>query len=389
MEKDPKEKVREFLHKNEELEDLKSLLSEFNIFEALGVVKKEVRHSNFLAWLLDPKETHGLDDYFLIKFLKEVCYSMEDDEEVTIVELDTWDFDRLEVKREEFNIDILIVDDENEFVCAIENKVKSSEHGNQLSRYKETLDREFPEYNKFLVYLTAEGEKPSDEDWTSVSHSDIHPLVGRLLETKGNVLSEEIKVFIRHYKKVLERHIMEESELKELCEKIYRKHGKAIDIIEEYKPDKRQEIYKFLKNYIEQKDEWKSVTSTKTRIRFIPENLDGIIKRKGEGWLDESKRILVFQFVNGKDSLLFRLSLGPGENKYRKKLFSIAESDHKFKKNPYLGDRFSTLFQKELLNKEDRESLSISEIKEKLREEIEESLGNKVRNLVSTFEEEL
>ncbi len=41
-----------FLLDNPELGQLEALLDEFNIFEAIGAVRQEVRHSDFLAFLL-------------------------------------------------------------------------------------------------------------------------------------------------------------------------------------------------------------------------------------------------------------------------------------------------------------------------------------------------
>ncbi len=45
--------------------DLEARVGKLNIFDALGVVHQEIRHSNFLAWLLDPAESHGLGGLFL------------------------------------------------------------------------------------------------------------------------------------------------------------------------------------------------------------------------------------------------------------------------------------------------------------------------------------
>ena len=39
--------------------------SRFNLFEAVNIVRQEIRHSNFLAFLLNPAESHGLGDKFL------------------------------------------------------------------------------------------------------------------------------------------------------------------------------------------------------------------------------------------------------------------------------------------------------------------------------------
>ena len=55
-----------FLIENPDLERLELLLSEFNLFEAVGVVRQELRHSDFLGFLLDPRQSHGLGDVYLL-----------------------------------------------------------------------------------------------------------------------------------------------------------------------------------------------------------------------------------------------------------------------------------------------------------------------------------
>src|SRR6516225_1413907 len=41
-----------------------------NIFEAAGMHRQEIRHSNFLAFLLNPQGTHGLGDAFLKRVIQ-------------------------------------------------------------------------------------------------------------------------------------------------------------------------------------------------------------------------------------------------------------------------------------------------------------------------------
>jgi len=40
---------------NSELEELNAKLAEFNIFNVLNITQNEIRHSNTLAWLLNPR----------------------------------------------------------------------------------------------------------------------------------------------------------------------------------------------------------------------------------------------------------------------------------------------------------------------------------------------
>ena len=57
--------LERFVVENEELLLLEERIGRFNLFDALGIVRIEIRHSNFLAWLLDPNESHGQGSMFL------------------------------------------------------------------------------------------------------------------------------------------------------------------------------------------------------------------------------------------------------------------------------------------------------------------------------------
>ena len=61
-----------FLLEDEKLEKINKSVSRFNPFRVLKLEHYEIRHSNFLAWLLNPQESHDLDDVFLKKFLEKI-----------------------------------------------------------------------------------------------------------------------------------------------------------------------------------------------------------------------------------------------------------------------------------------------------------------------------
>ena len=74
-----RESLEDFLIDNRELEALEQRLRGFNIFEAIGHVKAEERHSDFLAFLLDPLAPHGLGDDFITRFLQKALKSLPAD----------------------------------------------------------------------------------------------------------------------------------------------------------------------------------------------------------------------------------------------------------------------------------------------------------------------
>ena len=139
------------LLKDEDFDKLDLGLKNPNIFQILRITNNEIRHSNFLSWLLDPNQSHKLGDIFLKRFLREV-FSSEKFGEIDQSDVEGLDLTKVEIQREWKNIDILIK--LNDVVVCIENKVLSKEHSNQLMRYREIIESQFPNHKKTYVFLT-------------------------------------------------------------------------------------------------------------------------------------------------------------------------------------------------------------------------------------------
>lgn len=58
------------LENNLSFQQLNQQINSFNALKVLKLENHEIRHSNVLAWLLDPKENHGLRDVFIRKMLE-------------------------------------------------------------------------------------------------------------------------------------------------------------------------------------------------------------------------------------------------------------------------------------------------------------------------------
>ena len=148
------------LLKNPSFDQLSIETEKPNIFRALGVSNYEIRHSNFLAWLLDPHENHGLGDLILKKFLQDILIN-EKAKDISIVSVAKLDNSKVEVRREWKNIDILVITET--FIVCIENKMWASESKGQLAKYAKTVRAEFPNHKHCFVFLTPnlqESSKP-------------------------------------------------------------------------------------------------------------------------------------------------------------------------------------------------------------------------------------
>ena len=52
------------------LDQLSEWTKKFNLFNVLKISRAEIRHSNVLAWMLNPNENHGFGDSILRGFIQ-------------------------------------------------------------------------------------------------------------------------------------------------------------------------------------------------------------------------------------------------------------------------------------------------------------------------------
>ncbi|MBQ3860465.1 MAG: PD-(D/E)XK nuclease family protein, partial [Clostridia bacterium] len=237
--KEKMEALKAFLLDISCLDPLSEWTNRFNLFDVLKISHYEIRHSNFLAWLLNPKETHGLGSIFLEEFIKHTLDGLENKEDIFRVLL--MDLQSFTVFREWHNIDILAVSENEKAVICIENKYGSKEHGNQLHKYYETVLGSFPKYKKIFVFLSPDGmESSNPEHWYSISYEDILSILQSV--TTRTVMRPEVEMLINQYKESVGRDIMQDEKLEKICREIYAKHQRALDLLFENRPDKMSEI---------------------------------------------------------------------------------------------------------------------------------------------------
>ena len=263
----------------------------FNVFDVLKIARTEIRHSNVLAWLLDPRENHGLGHAVLSKLNSYlVKYNIASEDPISLL---TMKYSDVLVYREWMNIDILIESKEAGYVLCIENKIDTQDHSEQLNRYFEIVRKKYKDYKqKIYLYLTPEGLEPLEDKydaWCSFDYETIVNIIEQAL--KKSSAKEEIEKFITSYCEILRREIMNNNYIVELCQKIYREHKVALDLIYENRPDRLQNVSEFFKKWCEKKNKeednfcWEKQDkekSSKSNVRFRTHILDEAIP-KGTG----------------------------------------------------------------------------------------------------------
>ncbi|MCY6492302.1 PDDEXK-like family protein [Leptolyngbya sp. GGD] len=313
LEQEQRAILEKFIIDNPDLEALEAKISQFNIFEAVGMVRQEIKHSNFIQFLLNPSEKHRLGDLFLKKLLIAI---LTDAEEAHIDSLDIAgsDFSDAEIRREWKNIDLLIYSPTNSFVCVIENKVDAVERPHQLRTYEDVVDKEFRDCKKMFVFLTKEGSPASRPRWISFDYGTIAEIIETVCNERRSCLTDEIYIAIRHYVDLVRRHIMSESDIAELCRKIYKQHRQAIDLIYEHRPDMRSDVEDYIKQLIQEFSQAENIdldSVDKRYIRFAPKEWDGMAFQKTCPDWTGSDRIFLFEFWNEPQNLCLHLVIGP------------------------------------------------------------------------------
>lgn len=145
-------------------------------WEILGLSRKEVVHSKFLAWLLDPTESHQVRDQNLRNLLQAVLWILEKTgqprpawlslELETALICDNYTLANVRVTTEKSitnqkRIDLWITFDISigdakpmPMQIVIENKVASSEHGDQTTFYRDWAEKQESHGEPICLYLT-------------------------------------------------------------------------------------------------------------------------------------------------------------------------------------------------------------------------------------------
>lgn len=208
----------------------------FNMFEAAGMVRQEIRHSNVLSFLINPSQPHGLNDGLLRRLIHVASQGKKHKDSPKQLDLALADFSDIKIRREEMHLDILAYSPKNQLVVVLENKVDASEGFDQLSTYREKIqkDARFDGWKKLFVYLTIDGEEPSDSDWwVPLSYNQVLTMVNEAMAQSSELMSDDARMFVKHYIDLIGRVIVSEidADLKEACMALYEKHEKIINII--------------------------------------------------------------------------------------------------------------------------------------------------------------
>ena len=172
---------------------------EFNAFDVLRYAEYEIRHSNVMAWLLDPGETHGIGRGFLEWFLR--LARLPGKLPGNIVGGDGGQTVRVERELYYVDVTIFLESDHGRHIVAIENKPgwAAREHYDQIRDHEERLRPRYPGHEIHSVLLSTSREGIDGED--KIAHVSWRDLGARIskMHSKGAFGQRDVAAFMRQY----------------------------------------------------------------------------------------------------------------------------------------------------------------------------------------------
>jgi hypothetical protein len=210
-------------------------LGELNLFKLLNLAKTELKHSHFIAWLLNPRAEHGWGTAFaefLFKLLAERGLKPPRGEMPN-----SWE--DVVVYREREHVDVLVVSERHRVALVIENKIGAAESADQLDDYNRFLERHYQGDWLVRVFLDFKGRTATHPDFLSLSYADLLPFFAerlRVLATPRLEPSAKARLLVQHYLQLLENklwlrvktRIELPGELQAACKRLADRAGNAI-----------------------------------------------------------------------------------------------------------------------------------------------------------------
>lgn len=392
------EEALEALMLDGDLERLEDQLAEFNLFDVLDISHRELQHSWVIAWLLDPRGSHGLGDYFLRLFLSQAAKEARRRgiPAPTPFDVDGWALSDIEVARERHRIDILVVGEADGFVCLIENKIFSKEWAGQLRSYLETVEQEYARLTPFPVFLTPGGAPPMKEadraHYTPFDYEKVAALLERTIATRGAAIGPSVGSFLDQYIRTLRRRVLDTHDsIDKLALRLYNNHRKAIDLIINAKPSPSDEGRETFEQAVETcAPELRPDFHARGFWRFYASALEDAPElMEGKGWT-ESGRMLLFEFKRPPDVQLY-VYIGPGPSSTRERLYNCLSLLAKTKRGHFHANKrrdFSRVYQRPVLSEVDYAPFDPEAAKPKIEQAVREFYERDYWPIVNAAREE-
>lgn len=343
---------------NPAFDELEAAFDRFCPFEAVGVIRQEIRHGHFLEYVFSPQRPHGFGTDCLQAFFHAAANAASAEEPIdnfSPLDIHLMELDTAVVRREWRNIDLLIEVRSHKLIVAVELKIDATEHSGQLKRYRETVASQWPRsegWNQVFVFLTKRGDDPSSdngEGWLTLELEAVTAEMQKLVERE--VGASDARRLLQSYIDMLRRHHLSNERLEELASKLWAEHGAALEYLVERRPDSVAELFRQLYTDRERLAARMSEAAdteivpdhcTPSMLRFAVTAWDDLPDYLSADWT-ASKRHLLIEIVRGgrgRRTIRMYVLLGRGNQIVRQNIYQALEDAEvaERRKRQFTGD---------------------------------------------------
>ena len=181
----------------------------FNLFDVLRNADYEIRHSNLLAWLLQPGESHGSGSEFLRELVGYLHEQADNANIARMPEPSGYEARQIRVERELDYVDVTVfIEKPVNLLIAIENKTEeiSSAHVKQAKHYDKKLREKYSDQYRIqsVLLTTSANGNHSEPGLLHASWFRIHEIVSSILAA-GRFGSGAASVLVGQYLEIVDR----------------------------------------------------------------------------------------------------------------------------------------------------------------------------------------
>lgn len=395
---------------DEDFTSLQNLVNEeVNLMEILRVSRKELQHSNFLAWFFNPTESHNLGDFALKEFIKiyfkeNQFQNLGNETGLSVFDFVQLEFDDLEIRREYKNIDLIFLSRQNEFCIVIENKINSPEKKGQLEKYRKLIESEYPDFkHKIYIYLSLYDQQISEseqENYVQLNYDHIIKLIEQVISSQRLKLADKTRFVFEQYLQTLKSMLNKNEEIEKIAQQLYKKYKSAFDLVFKYSVSTySSEIWDKIQNLVSSEKSIRPFNSNKTYIRFQPNYLyENIQALKDFGLISPTDDLrdnwmFLFEFNLRNNQVIFYCKIGQGEQDAREKLYEIYKKNNDIftkvvRGNEVLRPQWQQAFQKQILTKTDFENES-NDIEKVIEKQFRELIDKDLPKIIERINQEI
>ncbi|MGQ3210618.1 PD-(D/E)XK nuclease family protein [Shinella sp.] len=305
---------------------LSSRFNRFCPFEATGMVRAEIRHGSFLAYMLDPRKPHGYGSRLLEAFL-EVLF--DGDAPFDAKGLLERNATAIEIRREWRDIDLMIVLPVTKTIIVFELKIDASQGKDQLQKYRGIVERHWlanDGWTHKFVFMTKTDEAAQD-NWEQLRLAQV---VHKFDEIAAKGLHTPARETLVHYISMMRRHHVGDHMLKDAARQLWAQHGEALDYLMRNRPNPLRQLFETLKSQAGDLAEGASTPGITVvpdepasgNVRFGVTEWDAVPGFLSSKDWTASGRLVLFELKYGNGGLNLFACIGPSSNPLRKRFLS-------------------------------------------------------------------